>query len=658
MVRLLQFLFGSLLAMSALLFFLLENPNELKSEIAEIVSLSTPYEVEIKGDLDWRYWPPIAIQANDIILTAPDDLVLANIEQLEIDVDLAPLLIRQPILDINSLILRGGWMNYQVKPSGDSNWLARAGESENRTTDSPPAPTIHEFRVNDLLINYQAKQNYQVTINHLQTSKLMTDSPFDISANLIIKDLENNGSLQIATTGQLIFTSNDRLRFDRLVADISLDSYLPVSLNTNGELHIERQVILVNKAAITYDTLIASLTGIINFSGEPRLDGEISLQTANINQLLDTNLPFSALQLSAGLAASPRSIKLSTIKGELDQNQFKGSIETTTNKLLKIEGDLRFDNLNLTKQSPAKKRPSISTPNTKVDSEILPKTLKPYQFNLITRFNRFRYADFDLSAAKIDITSSPDKLEVIANTRLLNGKLVASMNSDWSKTNLVISADRLDISAMTNDQSITGRLTGSGVYDFSGDRLSDLENTLTGRSTFSISEGSIDVRPIKELARTIDSLRGKTSRITNWPDKQPFKNMSAQHLFQGGTLKGQILNAKIENLRLTAAGGFNIFQESLDYEITAMFERGTNGTFTVSDQLAGIRWPLKCQGNFDEYPADLCFGQNGAIEELVANLVRQELKRKGNKKLDQLIEEKVPEGLQDLTRDLLKDLFR
>ena len=134
--------------------------------------------------------------------------------------------------------------------------------------------------------------------------------------------------------------------------------------------------------------------------------------------------------------------------------------------------------------------------------------------------------------------------------------------------------------------------------------------------------------------------------------------MSAQHLFQGGTHKGQILNANIENLRLTAAGGFNIFQESLDYEITAMFERGTNGTFTVSDQLAGIRWPLKCQGNFDESPADLCFGQNGAIEELVANLVRQELKRKGNKKLDQLIEEKIPEGLQDLTRDLLKDLFR
>ena len=181
--------------------------------------------------------------------------------------------------------------------------------------------------------------------------------------------MENNGSLQIATTGQLIFTSNDRLRFDRLVADISLDSYLPVSLNTNGELHIERQVILVNKAAITYDTLIASLTGIINFSGEPRLDGEISLQTANINQLLDTNLPFSALQLSAGLAASPRSIKLSTIKGELDQNQFKGSIETTTNKLLKIEGDLRFDNLNLIKQSPAKKRPSIPTPNTKVEAK-------------------------------------------------------------------------------------------------------------------------------------------------------------------------------------------------------------------------------------------------------------------------------------------------
>ena len=88
-----------------------------------------------------------------------------------------------------------------------------------------------------------------------------------------------------------------------------------------------------------------------------------------------------------------------------------------------------------------------------------------------------------------------------------------------------------------------------------------------------------------------------------------------------------------------------------------MFEQGKKGRFTVSDQLAGIRWPMRCQGNFSEEPADICFGQQGAIQDLVTNITKQELKRRGNKKLDDLIEEKVPEQLQDLTRDLLKGLF-
>ncbi|SVB96652.1 uncharacterized protein METZ01_LOCUS249506, partial [marine metagenome] len=137
-----------------------------------------------------------------------------------------------------------------------------------------------------------------------------------------------------------------------------------------------------------------------------------------------------------------------------------------------------------------------------------------------------------------------------------------------------------------------------------------------------------------------------------------FENMASQHLFQNGTNSGQVLDAQIENLHLTASGGFSLAQSTLDYRLTAMFERGEKGQFTVSDQLAGIRWPMRCQGNFSEEPVDLCFGQQGAIQDLVASIAKQELKRRSNKKLDDLIEEKVPEQLQDLTRDLLNGLFK
>jgi len=344
--------------------------------------------------------------------------------------------------------------------------------------------------------------------------------------------------------------------------------------------------------------------------------------------------------------------------GEFDRTQFKGNIDIDLNEPRRIAGDLRIDAIDFTENAGLSDAQAASTSGTNTDPEILPQSLKAYQLNLILRAERLRYANIDFSATKIDLNSNQDQLELIANTRLLNGKLVTSINSDWTDTRLVVSADRVDVSTLTESRAITGKLTGNGVYEFSGDRLSDLEANLAGQSTFSISDGSIDVRPIKTLASSIDSLRGKTSRISTWPDKQPFRTVTGQHLFQGGTRNGQILNARVENLQLTAAGGFDIARESLDYTLTALFEQGNTGAFAVSDQLAGIRWPLRCQGSFNEPPADLCFGQQGAIEELVKSVARQELKRKGNRKLDQLIEEKVPEGLQDLTRDLLKDLFK
>jgi len=653
-----QFLLIVSVATGGLLILLLENPNEFKAEIARVVSLNSPYEVAIDGDLTWRYWPPIAIQAADVSLISPVGDTLATFAQLEIDVDLIPLLSQQHIVDINALSIRGGWINYDVTPAGDSNWQPSGTLSQGTAAQSPPLPTLHELRIHDLTINYRAESNYRLTISHFNTSKLLTDTPFDVSAGLQIEDDDGTVNLKIDATGQLIYASNQRLRFDRLVSNIQAEPDLAFNMTASGELHPERQVILLNDAAVTYDTLIASLTGIINFAAEPRFDGELDVQTANLSKLAGTPLPVTTLQFTAGLTASPQTISISTMAGEFDRTLFKGNIDIDLNEPRRIAGDLRIDAIDFTENAGLSDAQAASTSGTNTDPEILPQSLKAYQLNLILRAERLRYADIDFSATKIDLNSNQNQLELIANTRLLNGKLVTSINSDWTDTRLVVSADRVDVSTLTESRAITGKLTGNGVYEFSGDRLSDLEANLAGQSTFSISDGSIDVRPIKTLASSIDSLRGKTSRISTWPDKQPFRTVTGQHLFQGGTRNGQILNARVENLQLTAAGGFDIARESLDYTLTALFEQGNTGAFAVSDQLAGIRWPLRCQGSFNEPPADLCFGQQGAIEELVKSVARQELKRKGNRKLDQLIEEKVPEGLQDLTRDLLKDLFK
>ena len=657
MIKPLKTLVAVIIAAVSLLFFLLENPNEFKSELAELVSLNTPYQVSIKGDLAWRYWPPVAIQAEDIILLAPNGNSLARFEHMEIDMDIFPLLGQQNIVEVNSISLTGGWIDYEINTKGDTNWTTPNNPS-NKPKESRPPPTVHRFNLEDLTINYRAEQSYALLISHLATSKLAIDSPFDISTSIEILNQDIKEKISLEATGQLLYSSTNRLRFDQLISTIRLKEDMELSIKAAGALHPKRQIILLNEAVIGFDAILASLTGIINYTNEPLFEGELSLEATNLSELADLPFPLHTLQLTSGVTASSQQVKLTAIEAEIDRTRLKGNLAIQRSDPLYLTGDLRLKELYLSSNDPTSKAHSSSTSTKQSNPEILPTALRPHSLDLILRAENIHYGGFDFSAAKVEISSNKNRLELIANSRVLEGKLVASLTSDWSKSHLITSVDRLYVSSMNEYRPITGSLTGHGEYLFKGNFLTDLEETLSGKTIFNIKDGSIDIRPIKNLATTIDSLRGKPSRISTWPDDMHFQNMSAQHLFQHGTHSGQVLNARIENLHLTASGGFDLNRKTLDYELTAMFKQAANGQFNISDQLIGVHWPMHCQGNFSEEPVELCFVQQGAIQELVADIAKQNIKRRGNKNLDRLIEEKVPEQLRDLTRDLLKDLFK
>ncbi|MBT3626198.1 MAG: hypothetical protein HN526_19035, partial [Gammaproteobacteria bacterium] len=55
--------------------------------------------------------------------------------------------------------------------------------------------------------------------------------------------------------------------------------------------------------------------------------------------------------------------------------------------------------------------------------------------------------------------------------------------------------------------------------------------------------------------------------------------------------------------------------------------------------------------------ADLCLGEEGAISQLVAEIVKQDLQRRGSQKIEELINDNLPDEYKDITTDLFKNLF-
>ncbi|MCZ6503687.1 MAG: hypothetical protein O6945_14385, partial [Gammaproteobacteria bacterium] len=209
---------------------------------------------------------------------------------------------------------------------------------------------------------------------------------------------------------------------------------------------------------------------------------------------------------------------------------------------------------------------------------------------------------------------------------------------------------QMDISKLTEFDWITGKVNVNSEFTFQGTMMSDPMETLDGTNQFTIEDGTLDITPVKQLAAAIDLLRGKQSSISQWPDKMPFEQLKGHHNIHHGTRENQSLGFTLENIQANGKGGFDYFANHLEYDIAIKLSETENSEYSVSPALANISWPLHCEGAMDASPTDLCSPDSKSVETLVKDIAKQELKRKGQK----IIDEKVSEKL----KNLLKGIFR
>ena len=685
-----KFLAAILLLLSitaAAVLFLLENPDRFKTQLTLAVESTTGYEVTVGGELSWRYWPPIAINAEQVQLATPGEPPFIKFEQVSIDIDLIPLIAQRRIVDINEITVTGGQVTLLVDAQGRGNWQlpdtgsAQPTASDSGSSDIALTSTLQRFRVHDLTISYvdqQENANYDITLAKLITSALTADRPFDISLIARVQDNLENLNASIESTGQLQYQqSSDQFNFDDLVTTLTLviddERYPEISLTSKGQFRPSQDAIVLNQNDIRVSSANIASSGVVNLGGAtPRFDGVMNLQTADPARLardFDIALPVGFLQFTADIAVNPSQFHMRTVEGEFDQSKFKGTATYELSPVEAVTVDIRIDSLDLATyltSSPANNSTGAagvsSLSAVPEDSELIPlETLRGTQIKAIVRIDSLISEGGTLSNVKVELGNNGKVIDLIANASGYDGKIVLTAKTHLAqevRTELNLTLDRLDIIKLIDVEGVTGSFTVNSDLSFTGTMMSELDSSLTGRSTFTVKDGTLDVRPLKSVATTIDALMGKTSAMSQWPDIIPFDSMAGDHVFTNGIASGQVFNASLENLSVTALGGIDLPAETLDFDVTAMLRKTEQGKFKVSEQLAGIRWPLSCAGKLSESPADLCLGKDGAISQLVAEIIRQDLERRGKSKVEELISEKLPEEYKDITTDLFKNLFK
>lgn len=103
LIMILAGLIGLLIIAGVAILWLLKDPNAYKDQIETLIQENAGIEIDIEGDLSWRLWPPVVLQAAD--LTFEDEETKYQLARLSVNANAMALLSSEPDLQIESLQL-------------------------------------------------------------------------------------------------------------------------------------------------------------------------------------------------------------------------------------------------------------------------------------------------------------------------------------------------------------------------------------------------------------------------------------------------------------------------------------------------------------------------------------------------------------------------
>ena len=680
-----KFLLGLLVLMPIVVFgailILLDSPELYRTQLTATVRQATGFELDIKGDVNWRYWPPVAIQITDVeVRPAGRDQRLLSLETAAIDLKLLPLLFGGE-LAINGLTIDGLIVNAEVDSNGKGNLQpteAIRSEADTSAKDKSRVKfDVCRISISRATLQYRAPNTaYLLQLKSLTTGSVRTDEATHIAFDLVAEDQLTHRAASVQGGGEIQFNENlDRYEITQL--QIHSRTQLPdlveltTDLTLNGVADLKQGTLDLIYSELRLAALSARFNlQVTQLNTNPIFTGNLLIQPFAIRPLLtalklpavETRNPdvLKTFELTADFYGSPTDIHLTDLSAKLDAMAIDGAINANLGDTTFAGFDLTLNNLTLSDYLPLALAadPSSTGDAPPKDSQVLPlDLLKQYSLDGKLRVGRLRYEDYELTDLDFAVTNNSQQLQVNAAARGYAGQVKLTLAAQKTidsmpKSIVTLTVNEMDISQLTDLEWITGRLELDSSLRFEGQLLSQVLDSLSGSNRFRIKQGSLDVSPVKNIASIVDGLRGQSSGIEDWPDRMPFESLTGNLTLNDGIEANQQLNVQLETLTIVGGGGINYWQNRLDYTLDISLMESNTSPFSVKPPLAGLHWPLHCAGALNASPASLCKPSKKDIEDLVANLLKQELKRQGQEKL----KSELPE-LRDKAKKLLKGLF-
>lgn len=683
-------LFIVLLVISAVLLINSVNTERNKRAIQQAILTSTGYELTIAGDMEINFFPSLGLTLNDVRLKNPaSPQELASTSAAVLRVDIRALIGGK--LVIEELSTNDFHVNYYVDAQGNSIWdvdqsiagneLERAvtanteesirlaeRQAGNGANDDIVTISFQRLRISNASVDIQdLSQGIRYNINNLDLESDNTNlegRPFNLdvrfdflnngmskpttmglrsniiadvnSGNISIRDLNFNLTPMLLQ-GQIDFSNiNDAMVFEGSLESSSFD--VRGLMQTLGVAEIEEEFRVPNA-----DSAARELTFNFSFNGDetqvniPKLTATLG----NTEIEADANLRFAT-------EFAPNNISYNIISSGIDLTPFMSQDEesTTTSTVG-------------TNQAPANTIASTSPPLPQNDTELPNALLR--SVNVLGSIAIESLATNDMLFSNINIFTNVENgvldieiQPISAYGGTIQGNVRLDANNEENSFSTQLSLSQINIVDLAPSISrlnpATGKLDVEVDYQASGSTSNELMDSITGTTSFTITENSVDIGLLKQVFTTISALSPTGGSIEQWPDVIQFSELVGFILFEGGIRENQRMNLRMDNFDISGTGGIDWAEQSFNYDMlfTILGEPALQ-TIQVDELYHNVSWPVLCSAGFDEDVIQYCRPDFSQVREIFTQL--------GTNAVRNRINESLSDQLPDAARGLLRNLL-
>ena len=576
------------------IWWLLADANRFKPELIDLIRAKSGLVVDIRGDLSWRWWPPVQLVAHDVdadwTTDAHEPMLAAR--TLRLDADLFALLSHNPKLIIEGVAVDG--LRAKLVQHGEhANWMPPNRSSGESQPVLPPLPIplpiaspaapweVASFVMSDAIIDYVVDDDAtQIRIDALHLSDIAPTRRIPLHAKLLVKQRNQETPLTVAA----------QLTFDELVTQWHVDALDIAGLFGRAPFH------LTGNAQLK--------------TGAPKVHVDFDL-------ILDRfNVPSSKTAVAALGAGSFVLIAFAAPPIAIDPSLDEPILPLELIRSVDWRGKLTI--AQLLDDGAIFESATVQSGNNSGAIDALFELPRFFSGSATTRLT------INAAATPPQWKAEPKLTHVDSKALLawLNG------NYDWAAA-----------------------FQAGGDFSMRGNTERELIASLAGHATFDGGEGIIGIKEIKDASLAIARVIGGTERVSAWPDRLSYKRFAGTWDTHGAE---QSFDVALDNLALKGTGKVDPLTNALDLRVTGTVDdKSPYQSFNVGKTLAGLPLPMRCKGSL---AGPKCGADADATRRLVAGALSGS-DPEMTKKLDKAIDEEVPEQYRDAARSLL-DLLK